>query len=67
MKNFSALFKRLQVVLSIALLALFSGLGAMAANNPSPDGAKANNYIHRGAGNPYLPLWEHLPDGEPRL
>ncbi len=22
---------------------------------------------HRGAGNPYLPLWEHLPDGEPRV
>lgn len=24
-------------------------------------------YIHHGAGNPYLPLWEHLPDGEPRV
>lgn len=22
---------------------------------------------NRGAGNPYLPLWEHLPDGEPRV
>ncbi|MBN1143373.1 MAG: hypothetical protein JXA72_03080 [Bacteroidales bacterium] len=22
---------------------------------------------YRGAGNPYLPLWEHLPDGEPRV
>ncbi len=21
----------------------------------------------RGTGNPYLPLWEHLPDGEPRV
>ena len=20
-----------------------------------------------GAQNPYLPLWEHLPDGEPRV
>ena len=20
-----------------------------------------------GTGNPYLPLWEHLPDGEPRV
>ncbi|MDE6637283.1 MAG: hypothetical protein K2K32_03495 [Muribaculaceae bacterium] len=20
-----------------------------------------------GVGNPYLPLWEHLPDGEPRV
>ncbi len=24
-------------------------------------------YVHHGAGNPYLPLWEHLPDGEPRV
>lgn len=26
-----------------------------------------NKFIHKGAGNPYLPLWEHLPDGEPRV
>lgn len=26
-----------------------------------------NRYIYHGAGNPYLPLWEHLPDGEPRV
>ncbi len=24
-------------------------------------------YVHNAAGNPYLPLWEHLPDGEPRV
>lgn len=29
-----------------------------------PDGGK---YVYHGAGNPYLPLWEHLPDGEPRV
>ncbi|MDR2472451.1 MAG: hypothetical protein LBD53_02645 [Tannerella sp.] len=23
--------------------------------------------MYHGAGNPYLPLWEHLPDGEPRV
>ncbi|WP_432713581.1 hypothetical protein [Pedobacter sp.] len=32
---------------------------------------KKNNeqpkFIHKTAGNPYLPLWEHLPDGEPRV
>jgi hypothetical protein len=26
-----------------------------------------SQYSYRGAGNPYLPLWEHLPDGEPRV
>ena len=24
-------------------------------------------YVYTGSGNPYLPLWEHLPDGEPRV
>ncbi|MBP7507622.1 MAG: hypothetical protein KA807_07370 [Prolixibacteraceae bacterium] len=24
-------------------------------------------YVYHGTGNPYLPLWEHLPDGEPRV
>ena len=28
-------------------------------------GAQANDKV--GVGNPYLPLWEHLPDGEPRV
>lgn len=27
----------------------------------------SDKYVYRGAGNPYLPLWEHLPDGEPRV
>ena len=27
----------------------------------------AQEYVFHGAGNPYLPLWEHLPDGEPRV
>ena len=27
----------------------------------------AEKYIFSQAGNPYLPLWEHLPDGEPRV
>jgi hypothetical protein len=25
------------------------------------------HFLSVGAGNPYLPLWEHLPDGEPRV
>src|SRR5690554_3188342 len=27
----------------------------------------SQKYVYKGAGNPYLPLWEHLPDGEPRV
>ena len=43
-----------------------------------PPGTKSNEHNsksalsfpqspNRGTGNPYLPLWEHLPDGEPRV
>ena len=39
----------------------------MAADNPSKEAATANKYISHGLGNPYLPLWEHVPDGEPRV
>jgi len=31
------------------------------------DGDSQQKLIHQGGGNPYLPLWEHLPDGEPRV
>ena len=37
---------------------------ANAAEDNSTDNAK---YEFFGAGNPYLPLWEHVPDGEPRV
>lgn len=33
-----------------------------AQNTPVKD-----RYVFNGQGNPYLPLWEHLPDGEPRV
>ena len=29
--------------------------------------ASNGEFVHTKAGNPYLPLWEHLPDGEPRV
>jgi len=35
-------------------------------NAVSPEKAR-QKFVHQGAGNPYLPLWEHLPDGEPRV
>jgi len=67
MKNLSAVTKKSHVALFIASLSLCCASAAMAANQPSTEGAKANNYIHFGLGNPYLPLWEHEPDGEPRV
>lgn len=58
MKNLNALLRR-QILMGICLaFCLFSTMELM---------AQQSKYIHRAAGNPYLPLWEHLPDGEPRV
>ena len=55
--------KRVQLILSLfAVMFSLAGTGARADNQPD-----ASKYVYRGAGNPYLPLWEHLPDGEPRV
>lgn len=55
----------------LLLLAISASLSSVAANHVSDkqqnNPPSASKYIHRGAGNPYLPLWEHLPDGEPRV
>lgn len=40
---------------------LFCAMGSKAQNQ------SLQKFIHKGAGNPYLPLWEHVPDGEPRV
>lgn len=45
---------------------LFALTGTIAQNS-SIAIKNTNKFIHKGAGNPYLPLWEHLPDGEPRV
>ncbi len=37
------------------------------AQQQTPDPYPYKGYIHHTAGNPYLPLWEHIPDGEPRV
>lgn len=44
----------------LAALAISASLGVVGSH------ASAANY-EEGTGNPYLPLWEHLPDGEPRV
>lgn len=49
------------IKLLIALLSLFT---VLEKSNAQPNSSR---FIYKGAGNPYLPLWEHLPDGEPRV
>lgn len=45
----------------IVLVAALSGSDLNAAVTEN------GKYVHTVPGNPYLPLWEHLPDGEPRV
>ncbi len=64
MKNVKKFLKNPTVFLVVTTLFLFSvktlnGQNAVAQTTPS--------FTHRMAGNPYLPLWEHVPDGEPRV
>lgn len=53
-------------VLLFGAMALFSMNEVEGTNNNTGNGSDTE-VIHRAVGNPYLPLWEHLPDGEPRV
>ena len=56
-KNYGMLYK----ILLCTAMTLFATQNIVGANKSN----KEHNII--GTGNPYLPLWEHLPDGEPRV
>jgi arabinoxylan arabinofuranohydrolase len=51
------------LLLTTALLSCATGLKAQTGATQQ----KANKFVHTAPGNPYLPLWEHVPDGEPRV
>lgn len=59
--------KNQKVILLFAILFLCSAVMLQAQHNQAQKNKSSNKFVHRGAGNPYLPLWEHLPDGEPRV
>ncbi|HNX12850.1 MAG TPA: hypothetical protein PKH68_07650, partial [Paludibacteraceae bacterium] len=39
----------------------------MSQTKTAPRKNLSERFVHKSIGNPYLPLWEHLPDGEPRV
>src|SRR5690348_15726642 len=67
MNTITVVIKRPVVALFVGSLSLVYGSRAMAADNPALGTAAANKYVYRSSANPYLPLWEHEPDGEPRV
>lgn len=48
---------------ALGLAALAGSTGTIAAQGKTTE----TKVSPQGTGNPYLPLWEHLPDGEPRV
>ncbi len=58
---------RPQVILLVAVMFLFSVKESGGKINQSKIDKPVNKVSRHTAGNPYLPLWEHLPDGEPRV
>ena len=67
MKNVKNVLKSPPLLLVIAVLFLFS-VKELKGQTATPVKAPLyTHFTHRGAGNPYLPLWEHIPDGEPRV
>lgn len=53
---------------SVILLLFLAICGFLATKAMAGGGdSKTSKFVYQGAGNPYLPLWEHLPDGEPRV
>lgn len=55
--------KKSMTTAALCTLVLWGASSPMAAQQPAAAGPSASV----GTGNPYLPLWEHLPDGEPRV
>jgi arabinoxylan arabinofuranohydrolase len=59
--------KKGRMILACIWTSLFGVAAIQAQHNAPPTGKAENKFVHQALGNPYLPLWEHLPDGEPRV
>lgn len=67
MKKEKFVLKSQLVILILAAMFVFSVNDSIGQTKQSKNTRTVAKYTHRLAGNPYLPLWEHLPDGEPRV
>lgn len=67
MKKIACMLKKPQVLLLLTAMFLLPINTSKGNNFSSKKDTSSAKYTHRMAGNPYLPLWEHLPDGEPRV
>ena len=56
-----------QLVASLSAVLFLSFSATKEDNSQTEKAPPVEKMTYRTAGNPYLPLWEHLPDGEPRV
>ncbi len=67
MKKILAVLNKSQIVLVTLIVFSMASCESSTDKNELKVDPETGMYVHNGAGNPYLPLWEHLPDGEPRV
>lgn len=67
MKTVSYLLQKQNLLLFCFVMCMSFTKGLNAQNNFYDKKTAHHKFVHVGSGNPYLPLWEHLPDGEPRV
>jgi len=67
MKRVKSILKSPQVILLVVAMFVFSVKELKAQTSQSKKAPSSTQFTYHGTGNPYLPLWEHLPDGEPRV
>lgn len=67
MKKVVSVLKAQRIMYMLAVMFLFATTESKGEIYQSGNDSSATKFTFRGAGNPYLPLWEHLPDGEPRV
>ncbi|MGV3704316.1 MAG: hypothetical protein ACO1NU_02965 [Arcticibacter sp.] len=66
MRRSQSIFRQPLKLLFIMLF-IFTAAYVKAQTSMQKKAVTSKKFVHKGAGNPYLPLWEHLPDGEPRV
>jgi arabinoxylan arabinofuranohydrolase len=67
MKKFNLAFKVHLFSILIVSFSLFSCAETKGVSDQRGTVSSSSQYVHYSGGNPYLPLWEHVPDGEPRV
>ena len=54
-------------LLLASMVVSITSFGSMNTANAQQQLPVKDRYVSHYGGNPYIPLWEHLPDGEPRV